>query len=55
MCLTPTSISNIGLVECRNCWKSQAQKVTALIENQSAKKGFWAGSFFDLICLLELS
>jgi len=23
-------------------WKSQAQKVTALIENQSAKKGFWS-------------
>jgi hypothetical protein len=26
----------------RDSWKSQAQKVTALIENQSAKKGFWA-------------
>ena len=26
----------------RDSWKLQAQKVTALIENQSAKKGFWA-------------
>jgi len=26
----------------RDSWKSQAHKVTALIENQSAKKGFWA-------------
>ena len=26
----------------RDSWKSQTQKVTALIENQSAKKGFWA-------------